>query len=1019
MITLSYVITTRNKLHVLQLVMDRLLPNVKPDEEVIVIDGASTDGTAEFLEELHKSGKINQFISEPDEGEAHGYNKGMLMAKGEIIKLLTDDDPYFYPNIQLCKEFMLAYPEIDFLASNGGICNTYNDNYINPNDHPEAEKWLKDHQSLLITGLGFMWRRSSLALTGLLQPGWVRVDAEYLRRVLAMELANVAFYTGFSWVRVINNQSNSKNYYDRVMQEGEWLGAFYLGLNTNDFKGYQSWKKEKEPNGKIEISDNSLYQYRKGFELSESWLDSQNNQIKGKFAYQGRWIEWDAERRNDWKLLYFIYKKIKDNPLLPEHHYLLGEVEVLVREGQRDKAIVTLRHAAELFEHRNNIEIAISVYSKLAEIQPENAELSLHLGLMLCSQDRLAEALDCYQRCLETAPNNLESYLELGLALAKGRFIAEVVNVHKRVFQPWSDSVVRYCYELGLRLSENGLIDEAVACLRSGEKPLKLEDIYEQIWQGLNQLKPFDEYNPDYQISFELESVNNYFHTTSTYHVTKISLEGNADHPEMIEECGLSMDYLKLMLKDDIFLEEIYINSLQEDKVTLTRKVLKKPFPAGSVYSGLIDTQFQQTLVETGYIYSIDPMSGKVLKSDQSFPIWYGGFCLIFYRFQGAEIFYIICGGYLGCKLGLYFPSRDLVVAFTLWGTGFENVNNIIHCINDFKILATSCWKNFVTYIKSPKQKAVSLGYVANLGHYVRHDLTALFYLYENQLLEKVDKYLIASYDFFNVAEIFPEQVKKEKIIRLQNPIHAFETVVQGNYFVILTMFDYFIKDELANKICAASIRRSSSAVVSSVEQAKMKHFPLLWVQVRIHPRRVWISQEEGIANIVKKLQEDYPNIGVVFTGNWYLTETDESNYRIANELQNERDFVSKIISMLPDTVKTYSLIGLPNYEMLVWANAIDAFITPAGTGGSVFISWLVKKPGVQHISTVAYPMIETFDQQYANVIPPVLVPKEYIKDVDDTALYTRNYDVDWQVIYNEVLKVIQKLPVRELGCNS
>src|SRR5215813_13826275 len=119
MITLSYVLTTRNKLPLLQCVLDRLFEQIKQDEEIVVVDGASTDGTRPFLEGLYAAGRIHQWISEPDCGEAHGYNKGVLLARGELIKLISDDDAFYWPGIQACKAFMLAHPEVDLLAANG------------------------------------------------------------------------------------------------------------------------------------------------------------------------------------------------------------------------------------------------------------------------------------------------------------------------------------------------------------------------------------------------------------------------------------------------------------------------------------------------------------------------------------------------------------------------------------------------------------------------------------------------------------------------------------------------------------------------------------------------------------------------------------------------------------------------------------------------------------------------------------------------------------------------------------
>jgi glycosyltransferase involved in cell wall biosynthesis len=94
-IRLSYVLTTFNKLSYLKEILEDLINNCKEDEEIVISDGASSDGTITFLESLLRDGKIHQFVSEKDFGEAHGFNKAILLANGELIKLISDDDIFF------------------------------------------------------------------------------------------------------------------------------------------------------------------------------------------------------------------------------------------------------------------------------------------------------------------------------------------------------------------------------------------------------------------------------------------------------------------------------------------------------------------------------------------------------------------------------------------------------------------------------------------------------------------------------------------------------------------------------------------------------------------------------------------------------------------------------------------------------------------------------------------------------------------------------------------------------------
>lgn len=59
--------------------------------EHIIIDGGSTDNTLSIVREMDPKAVI---ISEPDEGIADAFNKGIRLANGDIIATLNSDDYY-------------------------------------------------------------------------------------------------------------------------------------------------------------------------------------------------------------------------------------------------------------------------------------------------------------------------------------------------------------------------------------------------------------------------------------------------------------------------------------------------------------------------------------------------------------------------------------------------------------------------------------------------------------------------------------------------------------------------------------------------------------------------------------------------------------------------------------------------------------------------------------------------------------------------------------------------------------
>ena len=86
---LSVVTPVRNSAAYLSDALDSVA-RLTVSHEHIVIDGGSTDGTAELLE--GRDDPQLQWISEPDRGQTHAVNKGFSRASGELLAWLNGDD---------------------------------------------------------------------------------------------------------------------------------------------------------------------------------------------------------------------------------------------------------------------------------------------------------------------------------------------------------------------------------------------------------------------------------------------------------------------------------------------------------------------------------------------------------------------------------------------------------------------------------------------------------------------------------------------------------------------------------------------------------------------------------------------------------------------------------------------------------------------------------------------------------------------------------------------------------------
>jgi glycosyltransferase len=79
--------------------------------EHVIVDGASTDRTMELVREHGK--RVTQVLSEPDRGIFDAYNKGLKLAKGEVIGILNSDDFYATPTVLESVMASFADPAVD------------------------------------------------------------------------------------------------------------------------------------------------------------------------------------------------------------------------------------------------------------------------------------------------------------------------------------------------------------------------------------------------------------------------------------------------------------------------------------------------------------------------------------------------------------------------------------------------------------------------------------------------------------------------------------------------------------------------------------------------------------------------------------------------------------------------------------------------------------------------------------------------------------------------------------------
>ena len=104
---LSIITINYNNRDGLKTTIDSIVSQSFKDFEWIVIDGGSTDGSRELLEQY--ADHFAYWVSEPDKGVYNAMNKGIVKAKGEYINFMNSGDGFASPTI-LEEIFSTSHP---------------------------------------------------------------------------------------------------------------------------------------------------------------------------------------------------------------------------------------------------------------------------------------------------------------------------------------------------------------------------------------------------------------------------------------------------------------------------------------------------------------------------------------------------------------------------------------------------------------------------------------------------------------------------------------------------------------------------------------------------------------------------------------------------------------------------------------------------------------------------------------------------------------------------------------------
>ncbi|MCC3571028.1 MAG: tetratricopeptide repeat protein [Microcoleus sp. PH2017_40_RAT_O_B] len=801
-----------------------------------------------------------------------------------------------------------------------------------------------------------------------------------------------------------------------------------IELEPSYFEAHQKLGEAFHVVGKI---DEAIACYRRALTITSNYLGS-SEQLHSLHFNLGEALQ----RQGKFEEAMACYlKSLEFSPESSKVHHHLGTALSALQRW--DDAVVAFRHAIEidrdLFWSYHQLGLALIVLQKWDEalanlcralaINPEAESVHSHLAVVLKSLPRWEEALVDFRLAVELNPTSAEVHYYLGTVLALVQQHDESVAFYQRaiqlkpdlfwfhqilkesianksdlelVYAAYQQAVRLQCenpepyFYIGMLLTLSGRVNEARIAYQEALqiKPDYVAAYWSLAWL-LSQQEQWAEAMLSYQKGCEINSLGaeEHFKKTSRYKFIKLYSLSEEDRI-FLDDAGFSLGNLELIEQDNMAWKEVYpkIFNYSPDMPPA-----EFTMPA-----------FQQRIFDTGYIDSVCPFTGHSLKSNQSLYIYpYYEIC---YRFVGSEVFYLIVGCWHSFKIGIYIPGRETIISFcddsnsTMIAWQKEEIENIVNALKFYTCTSLLEMKDYIVN-EAPKKLATNVGNVGNIGHYFWNQVSAFQELHDSQKLSNIDALMFGAWNYLDIRDIFPEidaqnNPKPETFFTndYQTPSMVFSMCLSNNLFLI-NVSSLLVTEKSANRLYHRSFTKCEPSFLQKVGESK-KHFPLIWITLRSHTRG-WLSQVEGIANIIKALSQDYPDLGIIFDG-----------------VPSEKANLEKIQALIPPTIKTYNALNCAVYETIVWSHAMDMFIAPYGAG-LIFPCQIANKTGVLHTHKDGSRLEPFCLNPRENSLSIVPVSRDTIVDSIDSEYSnpnTRNYHIHWKGIYTETVNIIEQL---------
>lgn len=244
----SIVIPTFNQIELLKLCINSIIENTNPAYEIIVVDNASTDGTASYLQQL--GGQVRHRVLDNNRGFAGAINIGMMMAKGRTILLLNNDTlvtTNWLDNLLVClysdESIGMVGPVTNYISGDQQITVPYEDvadmpRFARENNHSDTARWRRIDR---LTGFCLLFRRELFEGIGFFDEGFeignfedddYNIRVRLLGKSLVMAQDSFIHHFGSMSMKVLGDQFWEVNDRNQQFFIDKWQNPYELIQQT-------------------------------------------------------------------------------------------------------------------------------------------------------------------------------------------------------------------------------------------------------------------------------------------------------------------------------------------------------------------------------------------------------------------------------------------------------------------------------------------------------------------------------------------------------------------------------------------------------------------------------------------------------------------------------------------------------------------------------------------------------------------------------------------------------------------